>query len=108
MQTTPPSDVRITFGVGERGKRKKGVRMGRRHAKLRLVLLIGVFVLALLPNFGTPAVASPRVTGQIVASEHSDAWPAHKGGLSLPNGARITAADAGSTGGATLLYTSDA
>ncbi len=80
--------------------------MGRRHAK-RLLLLIGVFVLALLPNFGTPAVASPRVSGQIVANEHSDAWPTHKGGLSLPNGARIDAADAGSTGGATLLYTSD-
>lgn len=79
--------------------------MDRRH--VRLAFLIAVFVLALLPNTGTPAVASPRVSGAIVASEHSDAWPTHRGGLTLPSGAHIDAADAGTTGGATLLYTSD-
>ncbi len=100
------------FGVGEAWSRKKGVRLGRRHARLRLALLIGAFVLALLPNFGTPAVASPRASGQIVANEVSQAHPTRSaaGALSLPNGARISSADlsnAGSTGGATLLYSSD-
>ncbi|HZP95167.1 MAG TPA: N-acetylmuramoyl-L-alanine amidase [Candidatus Limnocylindria bacterium] len=83
--------------------------MGRRHARLRIALFIGALVLALLPNFGTPAVASPRASGRIVASEVSRSHPARgaAGALSLPSGARISAADAGSTGGATLLYSSE-
>jgi hypothetical protein len=78
----------------------------RRRANLRLALLIGVFVLALLPNFGTPAVASPRASGQIIASEHSDAFPAQKGGLTHQTAA-TNIVDAGATGGDTLLFTSD-
>ncbi|TMC25638.1 MAG: hypothetical protein E6J27_14750, partial [Chloroflexi bacterium] len=80
--------------------------MGRRRATFRLALLIGVFVLALLPNFGTPAVASPRASGQIIANEHSDSYPAQKGGLSRQTGA-TNILDAGATGGDTLLFTSD-
>ncbi|HET7701094.1 MAG TPA: N-acetylmuramoyl-L-alanine amidase, partial [Candidatus Limnocylindria bacterium] len=83
--------------------------MDRRRARLRLALLIGVFVLALLPNFGAPAVASPRASGEIIASEHSDTRPANGPGLTRTNGAAISAADlpnSGSTGGETLLFTS--
>ncbi len=81
--------------------------MGRRHARLRLVLLIGAFVLALLPNLGTPAVATPRFSGQIVGKDVTQAWPARDGrGLSTPI-AEPVGLDAGSTGGGTLLYTSD-
>lgn len=78
--------------------------MGRR---LRLALLVATLVLTLFPGFGAPAAASPRASGRIVASEHSDSWPTHGKKLELPSGAKIDAADAGSTGGATLLFTSD-
>ncbi|TMB58815.1 MAG: hypothetical protein E6J49_15870, partial [Chloroflexi bacterium] len=61
--------------------------MSRRRATFRLALFIGVFVLALLPNFGTPAVASPRASGQIIANEHTDSYPAQRGGLSRQTGA---------------------
>ena len=97
------------FGVGERGQGKKGVLLDRRQARLRLILLIGVFVLALLPNFGTPAVATPRASGRIIANEHTDAWPTHSSGLTRTNGVPINAADlsdVGSTGGETLLFSS--
>jgi uncharacterized protein (DUF3820 family) len=82
--------------------------LDRRRVRLRLVLLVAVFILGLLPSFGTPAVASPRASGQIVANEVSQPWPTHTpGSLTLPDGARISAADAGSTGGATLLFSSE-
>ena len=82
--------------------------MDRRRLRVRLVLLVGAFVLALLPNFGTPAVASPRASGQVIASEVSQPWPTHRpGSLTLPSGAQINAADTGSTGGATLLFSSE-
>ena len=82
--------------------------MDRRHAKTRLAILVGAFLLALLPNFGTPAVAAPRASGRIVANEVSQAWPTHRpNSLTLPNGAQISAPDAGSTGGATLLFSSE-
>jgi hypothetical protein len=94
------------FGVGDGGLRKKGVRVGRRHTRLRLAIVVGAFVLALLPNFGAPAVASPRATGQIVANEVSQSWPTRGTGLTRDNGSQINAADAGSTGGETLLFSS--
>jgi hypothetical protein len=75
---------------------------------MRLLVLVGALVLALLPNLGTPAVASPRASGEIVANEVSQPWPTHRpGSLTLPSGAPIDAADAGSTGGATLLFSSE-
>jgi len=86
--------------------RKKGVRVGRRHTRLRLAIVAGAFVLALLPNFGTPAAASPRASGPIIANEVSQSWPTHGQGLTRENGSPISAADAGSTGGQTLLFSS--
>ncbi|MDQ2951608.1 MAG: N-acetylmuramoyl-L-alanine amidase [Chloroflexota bacterium] len=80
--------------------------MDRRRASFRVALLIGLFVLALLPNMGAPAVASPRASGQIVANEIAQSWPTHGTGLTRTNGAAIAAADAGSTGGETLLFSS--
>ena len=72
--------------VGERGKGKKGVLVDQGRARIRLAVLIGLFVLALLPNFGTPATASPRATGQVVANEVSQPWPTHNGGLTNTSG----------------------
>ena len=48
---------------------EEGGRMGPGHARLRLLLVAGAFALALLPNFGTPAVAAPRASGRIVAND---------------------------------------
>jgi hypothetical protein len=80
--------------------------LDRRRAPIRLIVLIGLFVLALLPNFGAPAVAAPRASGRIIASEVGQAWPTHGPGLSRANGAAISSADAGTTGGETLLFSS--
>ena len=42
--------------------------MRKQHlSKKRLALLIGLFLLALFPNSGPPAVAAPRVSGEITA-----------------------------------------
>jgi hypothetical protein len=79
----------------------------RRISRKRLALLIGLFLLALFPNSGPPAVASPRASGEVRASEKTFAAPAAQATLTRPSGATIQAADAGSTGGETLLYTSD-
>src|SRR2546428_9732166 len=99
-ETTRPLRCQNAFGVGDRWKRKKGVRLDRRRPRLRLLLLMGVFILALLPNLDAPSVAAPRASGQIVANDVSQPWPSHRAGaLSAPNGASILAADAGSTGG---------
>jgi hypothetical protein len=86
---------------------EEGGRMGPGHARLRLALVAGAFVLALLPNFGAPAVAAPRASGRIVANDVVQTSPARGPGLTLENGATISP-DAGSTGGATLLFTSSA
>ena len=77
-----------------------------RHPR-RLALLIGFFLLALFPRSGPPAVASPRATGDIVATERTFTAPATHGTLTTQGGGAILAPDAGSTGGETLLYTSD-
>ena len=73
----------------------------------RLVLLIGLFLLALFPFAGPPAVASPRASGEIVATEKTFSAPATTGALTRQGGGAPTG-DAGQTGGDTLLYTSDA
>ena len=80
---------------------------GRRLSKKRLALLIGLFLLALFPNSGPPAVASVRASGETTAHEVSLSAPALSGTLTTQGGGTIRAADAGQTGGETLLYTSD-
>ena len=72
-----------------------------RHPR-RLALLIGLFLLALFPRSGPPAVASPRATGDIVATERTFTAPAMHGTLTTQGGGAILAPDAGSTGGETL------
>ncbi|HEV8654893.1 MAG TPA: N-acetylmuramoyl-L-alanine amidase [Candidatus Limnocylindria bacterium] len=81
--------------------------MQRRTSYCRLALLIGLFLLALFPNAGPPAVASPRATGQIVANEKTFAAPATHGTLTRQGGGTGPNGETGSTGGETLLYTSD-
>ena len=88
---------------------ERGPGLDRRLGRLRFVIATGVFVLALLPNFGSPATASPRASGQIVANEVSQAWPARGKSLTVPNGTSLDASaiDSGATGPVTLLYSSD-
>jgi hypothetical protein len=80
----------------------------RKHrlSKKRLALLIGLFLLALFPNSGPPAVASPRVSGEIKANEVTMALPAVNATLTRQGGGTLNGADAGQTGGDTLLYSS--
>jgi N-acetylmuramoyl-L-alanine amidase-like protein len=78
----------------------------QRLSKKRFVLLIGLFLLALFPNSGPPAVASPRVSGEIKANEVTMALPAVNGTLTRQDGGAVSGADAGQTGGDTLLYSS--
>lgn len=86
----------------------KGVWVGRRWSRVRLVLLIALFLLALFPNFGPPAHASPRASGQIIANEVVQTRPASRelGALTRPS-AFPAGTDAGATGGDTLLFTSN-
>jgi N-acetylmuramoyl-L-alanine amidase-like protein len=81
--------------------------VSRRWSRVRLASLIALFLLALLPNFGRPAHASPRASGQIVANEVLQTRPAARelGTLSRPS-AFPQGSDAGATGGDTLLFTS--
>jgi hypothetical protein len=78
----------------------------QRLSKKRFALLIGLFLLALFPNSGPPAVASPRVSGEITANEVTMALPAVNGTLTRQGGGTVNGADAGQTGGDTLLYSS--
>src|SRR2546422_3621034 len=96
-------DLTNTRGGGEEDR---GGRMRRRPDRRRLLLLIGIFLLALFPSAAPPAVASPRVSGHIVANEVTFTNPTASGTLTRAGGAAILAVDAGSTGGGTLLYTS--
>jgi hypothetical protein len=82
----------------------------RKHrlSKKRFALLIGLFLLALFPNSGPPAVASPRVSGEIKANEVTMSLPAVNGTLTRQGGGTVSGADAGQTGGETLLYSSPA
>lgn len=81
--------------------------MSRRWSRLRLALLIALFLLALFPSFGPPAHASPRASGLIVANEVVQTRPAARelGELSRPS-EFPAGSDAGATGGDTLLFTS--
>jgi hypothetical protein len=81
--------------------------MSRRWPRVRFALLIALFLLALFPNFGPPAHASPRASGQIVANEVVQTRPAARelGALSRPSAFPV-GSDAGATGGDTLLFTS--
>jgi hypothetical protein len=84
--------------------------------RLRVAGLTALFILAVFPHAQTPATATSRGSGQTVAREVTQWDPTHSGGaLAVDPGAAILSADSaggstqmGSTGGGTLLYTSDA
>ena len=78
----------------------------QRLSKKRFAILIGLFLLALFPNSGPPAVASPRVTGETTAHEVTISLPALNGTLTRQGGGTLNGADAGQTGGDTLLFSS--
>ena len=99
-----------------REEEEKGIederRAARRRHRLRIAFLLGVFVLALLPHAGAPAVAAPRFSGHIVAREVTHDRPARAhGAASRPATAAASSGGAASsragTGGETLLVTSD-
>ena len=77
--------------------------------RLRVAGLTALFALSIFPHAATPATASSRGSGQIAGREVTLWDPTRSGGaLSLPaEGADILSVDSGSTGPATLLYTSD-
>jgi hypothetical protein len=76
--------------------------------RLRLAGLSALFLLAAFPHAQAPASASSRGSGEIAAREVTLWDPTHRGGaLSVHSGTSILSADAGTTGGGTLLYTSD-
>src|SRR2546430_13361956 len=94
--------------AGEVNEEERGISALRRQrlSKKRFALLIGLFLLALFPNSGPPAVASPRVTGEITAHEVTIPLPALSGTLTRQGGGTLNGADAGQTGGDTLLFSS--
>src|SRR5256886_8507366 len=94
--------------AGEVNEEERGPPPLRRQrlSKKRFALLIGLFLLALFPNSGPPAVASPRVTGEIPAHEVTIPLPALSGTLTRQGGGALNGADAGQTGGDTLLFSS--
>src|SRR5256885_4948694 len=62
----------------------------------------------MFPHASAPATATSRGSGQTVAREITLWDPTHQGGaLGRDDGAAILSTDSGSTGGGTLLYTSD-
>ena len=96
-----------------RAVRTSGETLARIHKGLRMVTvplphlagLAGAVRVGIDDRVPTMGVFA---SGRIVANEVTRPWPTHDGrGLTTDRGARISAADAGSTGGATLLYTSD-
>ncbi len=84
-------------------------RIVRRRHRLRLALLLAVFLLALFPRASAPAVAAPRFSGRIIATEviHDRPARAH-GAISRTGAAGAAGPSTGSTGGDTLLFTGDA
>ncbi len=75
--------------------------------RLRLAGLIALFTLAFFPHGSAPAIASPRVSGRVVARELTHPAPARGAGiLDRVGGPLIAGADAGSTGPGALVYTS--
>ncbi|TMC46922.1 MAG: hypothetical protein E6J23_01340 [Chloroflexi bacterium] len=75
-------------------------------SKKRFAVLLGLFLLALFPNSGPPAVASPRASGETTAHEVTIALPAMNAPLTRQGGGTATGAAVGQTGGDTLLFTS--
>src|SRR2546421_8989239 len=94
--------------AGEVNEEERGPPPLRRHrlSKKRFALLIGLFLLALFPNSGPPAVASPRVSGEVTAHEVTIALPAQSGTLTKQGGGIVKASETGQTGGDTLLLSS--
>ena len=75
--------------------------------RLRLAGLIALFTLAFFPHGSAPAIASPRVSGKVVARELTHPAPAHRDGtLDQIGGALIAGSDTGATGPGGLVYTS--
>lgn len=75
--------------------------------RLALAGLVVAFVLALWPQGQAPATAALRASGKTVANQVDHSMPAYTvGELRRDTGEQIDAADAGSTGGATLSVTS--
>src|SRR5437867_12524421 len=91
---------RISLRHNERSRRggdrgREGISALRRHrlSKKRFALLIGLFLLALFPNSGPPAVASPRVTGEITAHEVTIPLPTLSGTLTRQGGGSLSGAE---------------
>ena len=84
----------------------------RRYSRTRRALLVGALTLAIypFPRFSLPAQGAPRrslgATGRIVANEIVHPLPARSIGELTRPASVPTGVDAGSTGGDTLLYTS--
>src|SRR5438270_12454086 len=86
---------------GDRGREGISALRRPRLSKKRFALLLGLFLLALFPNSGPPAVAAPRASGEIVAHEVSIALPAVNAPLTRQGGGTLYGGDAGQTGGDT-------
>src|SRR5438552_14091799 len=90
-------------------KKREGLAILLR--RLRVAGLTALFALSIFPHAQTPATATSRGSGQIAGHEVTLWDPTRSGGaLSLPQvegGADILSVDAGNTGPATLLFTSD-
>src|SRR2546430_2073794 len=91
---------------GDRGREGISALRRARLSKKRFALLLGLFLLALFPNSGPPAVASPRASGETTAHEVTIALPAMNAPLTRQGGGAATGAAVGQTGGDTLLFTS--
>src|SRR5436309_1410015 len=85
---------------GDRGREGISALRRARLSKKRFALLLGLFLLALFPNSGPPAIAAPRASGEIVAHEVSIPLPAVNAPLTRQGGGTLNGADAGQTGGA--------
>src|SRR6266699_2789440 len=93
-------------------KKREGLAILLR--RLRVAGLTALFALSIFPHAQTPATATSRGSGQIAGHEVTLWDPTRSGGaLSLPQvhgGADILSVDSvdsGTTGPATLLFTSD-
>jgi hypothetical protein len=75
-------------------------------SKKRFALLLGLFLLALFPNSGPPAVASPRASGTTTAHEVTIPLPAVNAPLTRQGGGTASGLAVGQTGGDTLLFSS--
>src|SRR5437867_1423060 len=91
---------------GDRGREGISALRRARLSKKRFALLLGLFLLALFPNSGPPAVAAPRASGEIVAHEVSIPLPAVNSPLTRQGGGTVKGAAVGQTGGDTLLFSS--